>query len=60
MAEYLGSIAKLEALAPRLLLPAHGPLVTEPAARLAEYRHHRLWREHPLLQELCCRDRGGS
>jgi ribonuclease/clavin/mitogillin len=52
MAEYLGSIGKLEALAPRLLLPAHGPLVTEPAVRLAEYRRHRLWREERVLEEL--------
>lgn len=52
MAAYLGSLGKLEALAARVLLPAHGPIVTEPAVRLAEYRQHRLWREQRVLDEL--------
>jgi hypothetical protein len=36
----------------RALLPAHGPLLTEPAAKLSEYRKHRLWREARVLEEL--------
>jgi endoribonuclease LACTB2 len=52
MAAYLASIGKIEALAARVLLPAHGPLVTEPAAKLAEYREHRLWREERVIDEL--------
>jgi glyoxylase-like metal-dependent hydrolase (beta-lactamase superfamily II)/8-oxo-dGTP pyrophosphatase MutT (NUDIX family) len=49
---YLESITKLEGLGVRALLPAHGPLLTEPGAKLAEYRRHRLWREARVLEEL--------
>src|SRR5262249_42950942 len=52
MAEYLLSIARLEALKSRAILPAHGPIVTEPAAKLDEYRKHRLWREAKIIAAL--------
>lgn len=52
MAEYLRSIARMEALAARALLPAHGPILTEPAAKLDEYRRHRLWREARVVSAL--------
>jgi glyoxylase-like metal-dependent hydrolase (beta-lactamase superfamily II)/8-oxo-dGTP pyrophosphatase MutT (NUDIX family) len=52
IAEYLRSIARMEALSARALLPAHGPIVTEPAAKLDEYRRHRLWREDRVVAAL--------
>lgn len=48
MSEYLASIRKLEALRPARLLPGHGPTVEEAAARLGEYRRHRLDRERQV------------
>jgi hydroxyacylglutathione hydrolase len=48
MGEYLASIRKLEALRPVRLLPGHGPPVEEAAARLGEYRRHRLDRERQI------------
>jgi glyoxylase-like metal-dependent hydrolase (beta-lactamase superfamily II) len=44
VSDYLGSLARVEGLAPRLLLPAHGPPVTDPLAHLERYRVHRLAR----------------
>jgi glyoxylase-like metal-dependent hydrolase (beta-lactamase superfamily II)/8-oxo-dGTP pyrophosphatase MutT (NUDIX family) len=52
MLEYLESIGRLEALAARALLPAHGPFLTEPAQTLAFYREHRLWRERRVVDAL--------
>jgi endoribonuclease LACTB2 len=45
MAAYLDSLARLQALSPRALLPAHGAPIADPATRLAAYVEHRLWRE---------------
>jgi glyoxylase-like metal-dependent hydrolase (beta-lactamase superfamily II) len=45
MAEYLASLATMRALAPRRLLPAHGPILVDPAAAIDRYVTHRLWRE---------------
>jgi glyoxylase-like metal-dependent hydrolase (beta-lactamase superfamily II)/8-oxo-dGTP pyrophosphatase MutT (NUDIX family) len=52
MAAYLASIDRLEAVAAHALLPAHGPLLTEPATTLAYYREHRLWREQRVVAAL--------
>jgi glyoxylase-like metal-dependent hydrolase (beta-lactamase superfamily II)/8-oxo-dGTP pyrophosphatase MutT (NUDIX family) len=52
MIAYLESLARLEAQAPRALLPAHGPVISDPAARLEGYRRHRLWRERRVVEEL--------
>lgn len=52
MSAYLDSITRLENIAPRVLLPAHGPFLTEPAQTLADYRRHRLWREARVVEEL--------
>lgn len=52
MGAYLESLGRLESLTPRALLPAHGPVMTEPAAKLAEYRAHRLWREARIVDVL--------
>lgn len=57
MSEYLASLARLEALAPRVLLPAHGEPIAPGTLRLREYTAHRLWREARVLEAL--RARGG-
>jgi hydroxyacylglutathione hydrolase len=57
MAAYLASLDRLAALEPRLLFPGHWDPVTDPAARLAEYRRHRLDRERQILDEV---RRGGG
>jgi glyoxylase-like metal-dependent hydrolase (beta-lactamase superfamily II) len=49
MEAYLGSLAKLAALRPRVLFPAHGPAVKNALAKLREYIDHRLWREEKIL-----------
>jgi glyoxylase-like metal-dependent hydrolase (beta-lactamase superfamily II) len=49
MAQYLASLAAMLALAPRRLLPAHGPLITDAPGKLREYIAHRLMREAKVL-----------
>lgn len=50
MQDYLGSLAKLAALRPRTLFPAHGPAVRDAVGKLREYIDHRLWREEKILE----------
>jgi endoribonuclease LACTB2 len=52
MNDYLASLARMKALAPTLLLPAHGPVITSPAAKIDEYVTHRLWRERRVVDAL--------
>ncbi len=52
LADYLAGLAKLRALELELICPGHGPLVTDPAAKLDEYVAHRLERERLLLAAL--------
>ncbi len=52
---YLDSLRLVQAEAPTLICPGHGPWVTDPAAKLAEYVEHREMRERRLLAAL---DRG--
>ena len=56
MAQYLRSLERMKALSARLLVPAHGPVITDPSARLTEYIRHRLWREGRIVSVL--RERG--
>jgi len=49
---YLGALERLLALELDLLCPGHGPPVTEPRAKLTEYRDHRLERERRLVKAL--------
>jgi glyoxylase-like metal-dependent hydrolase (beta-lactamase superfamily II)/8-oxo-dGTP pyrophosphatase MutT (NUDIX family) len=49
MDDYLASLAKLIALAPRTLFPGHGPAVKNAVPKLREYIEHRLWRERRVL-----------
>jgi glyoxylase-like metal-dependent hydrolase (beta-lactamase superfamily II) len=55
LVRYLESLRKLEALELTALCPGHGPVVSDPQAKLREYIEHRLDRERRLLVAL---DRG--
>jgi glyoxylase-like metal-dependent hydrolase (beta-lactamase superfamily II) len=52
LAAYLDSLALLRAEEIDLIAPGHGPWITEPEAKLAEYVEHRLMRERRLLAAL--------
>jgi glyoxylase-like metal-dependent hydrolase (beta-lactamase superfamily II) len=49
---YLASLERLSRLELDALCPGHGPAVWEPAAKLHEYRAHRLDRERRLVDAL--------
>ena len=52
LAAFMDSLALLQAEPIELIAPGHGPWITEPAAKLAEYVEHRLMRERRLLAAL--------
>jgi glyoxylase-like metal-dependent hydrolase (beta-lactamase superfamily II) len=52
LAAFMDSLALLQEQAIELIAPGHGPWVTEPAAKLAEYVEHRQMRENRLLVAL--------
>lgn len=55
MGAYLDSLAKVRALGPRAIAPAHGHVITDPNAVIDWYTAHRLEREaqlHGLLLEM--------
>jgi glyoxylase-like metal-dependent hydrolase (beta-lactamase superfamily II) len=52
LAAYMDSLRLLQGEAIELIAPGHGPWVTDPAARLAEYVEHREMRERLLLAAL--------
>jgi glyoxylase-like metal-dependent hydrolase (beta-lactamase superfamily II) len=54
---YLDSLERLRSRRPALLCPGHGPWITDPEARLAAYRAHRLERERRLLAALAAGER---
>jgi glyoxylase-like metal-dependent hydrolase (beta-lactamase superfamily II) len=49
---YLQSLRRMQELAPRVLLPAHGSAITAPQAKLAGYIKHRLWREQRVVDAM--------
>jgi glyoxylase-like metal-dependent hydrolase (beta-lactamase superfamily II) len=55
LAAYMTSLRLLQAEPIALICPGHGPWITDPAAKLAEYVEHREMRERRLLAAL---DRG--
>jgi len=57
VAAYLRSLDRLAALQPRILFPGHWDPVTEAAAKIAEYKKHRLEREAQIVAEV---RRGGG
>ena len=52
LAAYMDSLSLLQAEPIELICPGHGPWVTDPAAKLAEYVEHREMRERRLLAAL--------
>lgn len=52
LADYLSALERVRALAPRRLLPAHGPEVADPAGLLTQYLEHRRMRERQVLDAL--------
>jgi ribonuclease/clavin/mitogillin len=52
LSQYMQSLERLLALEPRVLLPAHGPRVDNPAALLKGYLEHRRLRERQVLDAL--------
>jgi glyoxylase-like metal-dependent hydrolase (beta-lactamase superfamily II) len=56
LTEYLASIERVLALAPRRLLPAHGPVIEHPEKLLRNYLAHRREREEQILAALAAGD----
>lgn len=52
LAAYMDSLRRIQAESLELICPGHGPWVTDPAAKLAEYVEHREMRERGLLGAL--------
>ena len=52
LAGYMDSLRKLQALKIELIYPGHGPVITDPAAKIAEYVAHREEREARLIAAL--------
>jgi glyoxylase-like metal-dependent hydrolase (beta-lactamase superfamily II) len=49
---YLGSLARVAALQPRQVLPAHGPVIDDPIGLIERYSAHRAVREREVLAAL--------
>ena len=49
LAHYLASLRHIRAMAPRRLLPAHGPVIDDPAAIVDQYLEHRASREEQII-----------
>jgi glyoxylase-like metal-dependent hydrolase (beta-lactamase superfamily II) len=52
LAAYMDSLRAVQSLEPELLCPGHGPFVTDPASKIAQYVDHRLDRERKLIAAL--------
>jgi glyoxylase-like metal-dependent hydrolase (beta-lactamase superfamily II) len=50
--DYLNSLKRLQEMELAEIIPAHGPRITEPQARIAEYIEHRQLREQQVLYVL--------
>ena len=55
MALYLASLHRLLERGPKLLLPAHGPAITDAPGKLREYIAHRTMREDKVVAALAAR-----
>jgi hydroxyacylglutathione hydrolase len=49
---YLDSLSRVRNLAPRRLLPGHGPIINEPAHAIDQYVKHRMEREEQVIDAL--------
>ena len=52
LVSYLAALRRLRGLDLELLAPGHGPLITDPRAKLDEYLAHRMERERSLVEAL--------
>jgi glyoxylase-like metal-dependent hydrolase (beta-lactamase superfamily II) len=52
LAAYMDSLRRMQEETIELIAPGHGPWITDPAAKLAEYVEHREMRERRLLAAL--------
>jgi glyoxylase-like metal-dependent hydrolase (beta-lactamase superfamily II) len=52
LTQYLASLQRLLDLDPQVILPAHGPMITDPKAVLLQYMTHRQEREQQVLNGL--------
>lgn len=52
MLDYMNSLKRLQEFEISEIVPAHGPNITDPQARIAEYITHRTLREQQILQVL--------
>jgi hydroxyacylglutathione hydrolase len=52
LAQYMASLERLLALEPRVLLPAHGPRIDQPARVLSGHLDHRRARERQVVDAL--------
>ena len=50
--DYLESLRRVRALAPKRLLPGHGPIIDNPAAAVDQYVRHRAQREEQVVEAL--------
>ena len=55
--DYLKSLERLTALNPKRALPAHGPVIEDPAALIQYYFEHRAQREAQVLDALAANRR---
>jgi glyoxylase-like metal-dependent hydrolase (beta-lactamase superfamily II) len=60
MQEYFDTLKRLQAMDIDQIVPAHGPVIANPQAKLAEYIAHRLQREQQVLAALEESPRGSS
>jgi len=49
LAQYIASLRRVAELLPRVILPGHGPVVEDAAAKIGEYLEHRLGREGQIV-----------
>jgi len=52
MLDYLNALKRLQSVAIAEIVPAHGPEVADPQARISEYIAHRLLREQQILSAM--------
>lgn len=52
MLDYLDSLKRLQTLNISEIVPAHGPVITNPKAKISEYIAHRMLREQLVMQAL--------
>lgn len=52
MAQYMHSLERMRRAGHRVLLPGHGPIQTDPLAKIKEFLEHRLMRERQVIEAL--------